>query len=67
MTIRLETDEDERQYALLTAPAGEPQSGLARYAAAMHFHMRGMMTDDGLERYRILCKQDRETPPPPAL
>lgn len=60
--ISIITDEDERQYAMLTSPPGPAFSGRARYAAAMYFYMRRMIGDDVLEVYRIRSGLDREEP-----
>lgn len=60
--ISIVTDEDERQYAMLTSPPGPPFSGRVRYAAAMYFYMRRMIGDDVLEVYRICSGLDREEP-----
>lgn len=57
--IRLESDEDRCQYALLRE-AGE--TGRTRYGAAMYFYMRGMIGSETLEVYRVCSGLDREDP-----
>ncbi|MEZ5888696.1 MAG: dimethylsulfonioproprionate lyase family protein [Paracoccaceae bacterium] len=57
-----EQDEDQRQLLHLTATLGEPGSGRRRYAAAMHFNRRGLMSDEALEVYRICSARDGEDP-----
>ncbi|MBS3648113.1 hypothetical protein KEU06_05660 [Pseudaminobacter sp. 19-2017] len=52
------------QGALVDAPLGEPWSGRARYAAAMFFHMRGDMSADTLEVYRLCSRLDWQDPLP---
>jgi hypothetical protein len=56
------TEEDHRQLSLLMTPAGEPGSGHTRYAAAMYFYTRGMITAETLETFRILAPLDNEAP-----
>lgn len=58
------TAEDCRQVALLDAPFEEDMSGRIRYAAAMYFYQRGMISDACLEVYRICARLDREDPIP---
>lgn len=60
--IQAETEEDERQLALLTLPLGQPGSGMIRYGAAMYFYRRGMLDADTLEAHRICCNLDFEDP-----
>lgn len=60
--IRIEHEEDGRQRAFLDLPPGEPGSGRARYAAAMHFFQRGMLSRRALEVYRVCAKLDGEDP-----
>ena len=60
--IRIEHDEDRRQRAFLDMAPGEPGSGRVRYAAAMHFFQRGMLSRRALEIYRIAAKLDHEDP-----
>ena len=64
MTITPETPEDARQLGHLAMPLGQPGSGRVRYAAAMHFYNRGMLSADALEVYRILALIDAEDPGP---
>jgi hypothetical protein len=60
--IRIETDEDARQYELLVARNTESGAALWRYGAAMYFYARGQMTADVLEVYRICAPIDSEDP-----
>lgn len=60
--IRVEHDEDARQRAFLDTPIGEENSGRVRYAAAMHFFQRGMLSRQALEVYRVCAKLDHEDP-----
>jgi hypothetical protein len=55
-------DQDRQEFAHLHAPLGEPGSGRVRYAAAMYFHGRGLLTDEHLEAYRICAKDDHADP-----
>ena len=54
--------EDLRARADIGAALGQPGSGRLRYAAAMHFHRRGLISDEVLEVYRICSPQDWEDP-----
>lgn len=54
--------EDLRARAHLHAAIGQPGSGRLRYAAAMHFHRLGKLSDAVLEVYRICSPQDSEDP-----
>lgn len=56
--------EDRRQAALLEAPFDEDMSGRIRYAAAMYFYQRGMISEACLEVYRICARLDHEDPIP---
>ncbi len=56
--------EDTRQRHWLLAPAGPKGSGRLRYAAAMHFHRKGHLSDVALETYRVLSARDGEDPAP---
>jgi hypothetical protein len=58
------TTEDSEQLAFLLAPVGETDSGRIRYAAAMHFNRRAMLSHDALEIFRILAKEDGTDPAP---
>ena len=49
-------------WALVNTPLGEEWSGRARYAAAMFFYLRGEMSADTLEVYRICSRLDAEDP-----
>ncbi len=60
--IRIETDEDARQYELLLSPGTERGVALSRYGAAMYFYARGQLTPDALEVYRICSPIDSEDP-----
>jgi len=54
--------EDLRARANLHATLGQHGSGRLRYAAAMHFHRRGLISPEALEVYRICSPQDWEDP-----
>lgn len=56
--------EDCRQLDLLGTPLDESMSGRARYAAAMYFYQRGMISAECLEVYRICSRIDHEDPEP---
>ena len=60
--ITPETEEDARQKRFLEMPQGEPGSGAMRYAAAMYFFQRGMMSERELEFYRAHTKIDGVSP-----
>lgn len=57
-------EEDVRQLGLLATARGEPQSGRVRYAAAMYFYQRGMLSEASLEVYRTCSVFDHEDPRP---
>jgi hypothetical protein len=57
-------DEDMSQLAMLATPFEEPMSGRIRYAAAMYFYQRGMISAECLEVYRICSRIDHEDPHP---
>ncbi len=57
-------DEDVSQLELLDAAFDEPMSGRVRYAAAMYFYQRGMISAECLEVYRICSRLDHEDPGP---
>ncbi len=52
------SEEDRMQLAYLRTPVGEPESGRVRYAAAMHFARRHMLSQQALEVFRIIAKED---------
>lgn len=54
--------EDLRARADLHTALGQPGSGRLRYAAAMHFHRKGLISPEALEVYRICSPQDWEDP-----
>jgi hypothetical protein len=56
--------EDCRQVALLETPFEEDMSGRIRYAAAMYFYQRGMISEACLEVYRTCARLDHEDPVP---
>ncbi len=60
--IAANTITDAEAWADLRQPLGVPDSGLRRYAAAMHLHERGLIDGATLERYRICCRTDAEDP-----
>ena len=60
--IRIVTAEDARQHALLVSADDAPGAATSRYAAAMYFHMRGMIAAETLEAYRICSPIDHEDP-----
>lgn len=62
--ISLASHEDEMQLSLLSARPGEHDSGLTRYAAAMYFFQRGMISAATLEVYRCCSPFDGEDPLP---
>lgn len=51
-----------RQLDFLRTPVGERDGGRVRYAAAMHFARSQRLSQEALEIYRILAKEDA-TPP----
>lgn len=61
MTKRQERD-DAAQLEQLRTPAGIAGSGRLRYAAAMYFFARGLMSDEELEVFRICSPLDHEHP-----
>lgn len=54
--------EDQIQRDFLYMPSGAKGSGYTRYAAAMYFHQRGRLSDQALEAYRTLAKDDQGDP-----
>ncbi len=56
--ISIENTEDELQAGLLATPVGLRDSGRVRYAAAMYFYQRRMISGDILEVYRACSKND---------
>src|SRR5690606_41900023 len=54
--------DDLRARADLHAALGQPGSGRLRYAAAMHFHRKGLIAPEVLEDYRTCSPQDWEDP-----
>ena len=52
---------DEADAALVT-PLGLAGSGRVRYAAAMHFHRQGRISDAALEVYRVCSARDGDDP-----
>jgi hypothetical protein len=60
--ITLETDEDRHQANLLMTAPGPEGSGRIRYAAAMYFFQRGMLSEAALELFRISSAIDHEDP-----
>jgi len=56
--------EDAENWALVDTPLGEPWSGRARYAAAMHFYRKGLMNAETLEVYRLCSRIDHQDPLP---
>lgn len=55
---------DRRQLEWLVTRPGEPGSGRVRYAAAMYFYQRGLLSDAALEVYRTCSVFDHEDPRP---
>jgi hypothetical protein len=55
-------EEDRENWRLVRTPLGEDGSGRARYAAAMHFYNRGLMSAEVLEAYRICARLDAHDP-----
>ena len=62
--IGRDVEADRVQLALLNAPPGGEGSGRVRYAAAMYFRMRGLLSEEALEIYRTLARLDHEDPAP---
>jgi hypothetical protein len=60
--IRIETDEDARQYELLMSPSTAHGAALWRYGAAMYFFASGQMPAEALEVFRICSPLDGEDP-----
>ena len=60
--ITLETDEDRHQASLFVTAPGPEGSGRIRYAAAMYFFQRGMLSEAALELFRISSAIDHEDP-----
>ena len=58
----IKSAEDRLQIKLLKKPVGMKNSGYIRYAAAMYFFNKGLITEETLEVYRICCKFDNEDP-----
>lgn len=58
------SSEDWVQLSLLATPVDEPLSGCTRYAAAMYFYQRGMISEECLEVYRVCARIDHEDPGP---
>ena len=56
------TAENIRQMAMLGIAPGEPMGGRVRYAAAMHFYQKGLISEECLEVYRMCCVCDEEDP-----
>ena len=54
------SEEDGRQFRLFMAGPEENNAGLIRYAAAMYFHSRGLVSAEALEVYRICSPLDHE-------
>lgn len=54
--------DDLRARTDLHAALGQPGSGRLRYAAAMHFHRKGLIAPEVLEVYRTCSPQDWEDP-----
>ena len=51
-----------RQWELIQTPLNVEWSGRTRYAAAMYFYLRGDLTAEELEVYRICSRLDFEDP-----
>ncbi len=60
--ITLESDEDRTQWRHLTNQSGASGASLTRYAAAMHFYQRTMLSAESLEMFRERAKRDAENP-----
>ncbi|MBS0562940.1 MAG: hypothetical protein JSR87_00155 [Proteobacteria bacterium] len=54
--------EGDEAGAALAAPLGLAGSGRVRYAAAMHFHQQGRISDAALEAYRVCSARDGDDP-----
>ncbi len=57
-----DSEEWHLQKELLLCRIGEPGSGFVRYAAAMYFYQKGLLSTELLEIYRRCCKYDAEDP-----
>lgn len=55
-------DDDLGNWTIILTPPGADWSGRARYAAAMHFHQKGLMDAAVLEIYRTCARLDNEDP-----
>lgn len=60
--ILAKTKEDSAMLQELTLPAGRPGSGRRRYAAAMYFNGKGLLSDSALEVFRVCSALDGEAP-----
>ena len=56
--------ENAENWALVDTSLGQPWSGRARYAAAMHFYQKGVMNAETLEVYRLCSRLDEQDPLP---
>ncbi|MBL8789406.1 MAG: hypothetical protein JNM45_02850 [Rhizobiales bacterium] len=54
--------EDKQQLEFLKTPVGTQDGGRIRYAAAMHFARTHRLSQDALEVFRILAKEDTANP-----
>ena len=59
---KLISKNDFLNFNLINTPLGEKRSGYERYAAAMYFYNKGLLSNDMLEIYRICCKFDNKDP-----
>jgi len=60
--FKLVSKNDFLNFSLINTPLGERKSGYERYAAAMYFNNKGLLSNDLLEIYRICCKFDNKDP-----
>ena len=56
------TEEEAENWRLIATPLGQEWSGRARYAAAMYFYQRGLMSAEVLEVYRVCARLDDQQP-----
>lgn len=54
--------ETAENWRLICTPLGEEWSGRARYAAAMYFYQKGLMSAEALEIYRVCARLDAQDP-----
>ncbi|MCB2136985.1 MAG: hypothetical protein KDE08_13730 [Rhodobacteraceae bacterium] len=60
--VDITSRKDQRALANLRATLGQQGSGRLRYAAAMHFNRKGLLSNEALEVFRICSPDDGEDP-----